>query len=312
LQWLAFQDKPFPLLSLTRQIFENKLKNKQMKYALVTGASSGIGYAIVKKLLENGFFVWGSVRNTSDADKLEVDFETNFEALVFDVIDAKAVEKAVEIVQKRTGDSGLNILVNNAGIALTGPMQLISNTDLKYQFDVNVFGVMNVTRAFLPLLGADLKNLRADKGTIVNISSISALITTPFVGAYCSSKAALDVLMDALRRELSIFGIHKVVSIQPGPVKTPIWEKARQKMNYYEGSDYEIYLKNSEKTIRQSEKMAIEVEKVADLVWAIYENPRPKTRYVIAKNGFLIKMVSRLPHRWLDNILTKQVADMKK
>ncbi len=275
-----------------------------MKNIVITGVSTGIGYHIAQLFCEKGFRVFGSVRNERDAQRLKAALGNNFEPLIFDVIDNKAILIAAEKVKNTVHTEGVSLLVNNAGIAVSGPLQYLDNDKLMHQFDVNVIGVQRVTQAFLPLLGATFPN-ETPKGKIINISSVSAIITTPFLGPYCASKAALNSLTDALRRELLLFGI-PVILVQPGPVKSPIWEKARTETNMYEGTAYENLLKNAQKSIDQSEKQAIDVHKVADLVFKIYNTSNPKTRYTIIKNKAVIKLIASLPPKLLDFLLKKR------
>ena len=214
--------------------------------------------------------------------------------------------EAAEKVKKAVDTEGVSLLINNAGIAVSGPLQHLDTEELIHQFNVNVIGVQRVTQAFLPLLGATF-NKDVPKGKIINISSVAAIITTPFLGPYCASKAALNSLTDALRRELSLFGI-PVVLIQPGPIKTPIWEKARAETNMYEGTEYEKLFKKAQKSIDQSEKQAIDTRVIANLVFKIYNTSNPKTRYTVIKNKPIIKLVSWLPPKWMDFLLKKRLS----
>lgn len=275
-----------------------------MKNIVITGVSTGIGYHTAQLFCEKGFRVFGSVRNESDAQRLKAALGHNFEPLIFDVVDDKAILEAAEKVKKAVNTEGVSLLINNAGIAVSGPLQHLATDELIHQFNVNVIGVHRVTQAFLPLLGATF-NKDVPKGKIINISSVSAIITTPFLGPYCASKAALNSLTDALRRELMRFDI-PVVLIQPGPIKTAIWEKARQETNIYVGTEYENILKNAQKSINKSEKQAIDTSVLANLIFKIYNTSNPKTRYTIIKNKPIIKLVSWLPPKWVDFLLTKR------
>jgi short-subunit dehydrogenase len=283
-----------------------------MKNIVVTGASSGIGLAIAKLFLEKGFRVFGSVRKERDAVSLKATLGEHFIPLIFDVKDNEAILKAADFVKKFVNtepafpeERGVTLLVNNAGVAVTGPLQHIDIEEFTEQFNINVFGVQRVTQAFLPLMGATF-NKDVPKGKIIQISSVSALISQPFVGPYCASKAALESYNDALRRELALFGI-QVISIQPGPVKTPIWDKARANINLYPDTEYAPLLKISKSSIDQSEKQGVAVETVAQLAFDIYEKKKPKTHYMISSTNFVIKLVSKLPTRWVDKIMANQL-----
>jgi short-subunit dehydrogenase len=276
-----------------------------MKNIVVTGASSGIGLAITVLFIKKGFRVFGSVRKEADALRLKESLGEYFIPLLFDVKDNKAIQEAADFVKKEVNTEGVSLLVNNAGVAITGPLQHIDIEELIEQFNINVFGVQRVTQAFLPLLGATMKP-DLPKGKIIQISSVSALISQPFVGPYCASKAALESYNDALRRELQMMGI-SVVSILPGPVKTPIWDKARANTNLYPNTEYADLMKIAQLSIDASEKKGVDVEKVAQLAFDIYKKKNPKPRYMISYNNFVIKLASLLPTRWMDKIVANQL-----
>ncbi len=276
-----------------------------MTYIIVTGVSTGIGRAVAEHFLKKGDYVFGSVRKEADAEQLKTALGNNFEPLIFDVRDNEAIKKAAEIVKNRVGTEGVTLLVNNAGIAVSGPMQHLNIEEYAAQFDINVFGVQRVTQAFLPLLGASLTTEMRTKGMIINISSISSMVTTPFLGAYSASKVALEYWSDALRRELSIYDI-RVVNVLPGPVKTGIWDKARASINLYPETDYAPLILQSNKAIDRSEKMGIPAADVAVFIDKIFQKKHPLTRYIIAPNRWLVKFASILPHRLVDKILTRR------
>jgi NAD(P)-dependent dehydrogenase (short-subunit alcohol dehydrogenase family) len=285
-----------------------------MKNIVVTGASSGIGLAIAEIFLKKGFRVFGSVRNERDAERLKATLGEHFTPLIFDVRDNSAILKAAELVKNMLNtegpfpeEKGVALLVNNAGIAVTGPLQHIDSDAFIEQFNINVFGVQRVTQAFLPLMGATFDK-GVPKGKIIQISSVSALISQPFLGPYCASKAALESYNDALRRELALSGI-QVVSIQPGSVKTPIWDKARANTNLYPETEYADLLKITKASIDETEKQGVAVETVAQLAFDIYENRNPKPRYMISSTNFIIKLISKLPAKWVDKIMATQLKN---
>ena len=280
-----------------------------MKYIIVTGASTGIGRATVEHFLKKGDFIFGSVRKETDAERLKLALGDRFEPLIFDVRDGEAIKNAAQIVKKRVGTEGVSLLVNNAGVAVFGPMQHLDIAEYQRQFDINVFGVQRVTQAFLPLLGASLTTEMRQKGMIINISSISSVVTTPFLGAYCASKVALEHWSDALRRELSIYGI-RVVNVLPGPVKTDIWDKARAEVNFYPETDYAPLLREMSGLIEKSERNGIEAAAVAAFIDRIFQKPKPLTRYIIGHNRWQVKFASILPHRLVDKLLTNGFKKM--
>lgn len=276
-----------------------------MKNIIITGASSGIGLATARIFLANGHRVFGSVRSQADADRLIADLGNHFIPLIFDVTNNADVLAAAEIVKNKVGTEGVSLLVNNAGIVASGPLQHLDIQELTQQFDINVLGVHRVTQAFLPLLGA-ARDPSVPKGKIINISSVNGFIYTPFVGAYCGSKAALEAMSDVLRRELSAFGV-QVVIVQPGPIKTPIWEKARQVANLYPETEYANALKSTLHGLKKAEQNALPVEKVSALIYKISQKRNPKTRYLMTPNQWLIQIIRHLPTKWLDFILTNRM-----
>src|ERR1043166_9486463 len=195
-----------------------------MKTVVVTGASTGIGWGSAKVLIKKGFKVFGSVRKEADGERLKKDFGANFTPLLFDITDAAAVKRGAKQVAAALGNETLSGLVNNAGIAVPGPLLFLDIDELLHQLEVNVIGQMIVTQAFAPLLGAG-PSRQGKRGRIVMISSVGGRNASPFVGPYNASKFALEGLSEALRRELMIYGIDVIV-VAPGAVATPIWDKA--------------------------------------------------------------------------------------
>jgi NAD(P)-dependent dehydrogenase (short-subunit alcohol dehydrogenase family) len=195
-----------------------------MKSVVVTGASTGIGWGCVKILIGAGYRVFGSVRKQADADRLQAEFGPNFTPLIFDVTDQAAVQRGAAVVEKALGGETLLGLVNNAGIAVAGPLLYIGIDELRQQLEVNLIAQLTVTQAFAPLLGADTSR-KGEPGRIVMMSSIGGKNAFPFMGPYSASKFGLEGLSESLRRELMVFGID-VIMIRPGAVRTPIWDKA--------------------------------------------------------------------------------------
>ena len=197
----------------------------EKRSVVVTGVSTGIGWAIAKVLTGRGFRVFGSVRKQSDADRLTNELGPEFYPLIMDVTDRDAVERAAKEVERQLGSATLAGLVNNAGIAVPGPLLYLPLEDFRHQIEVNLVGPVSVTQAFAPLLGVDSKRPGA-KGRVVNISSTGGKFGVPFLGAYVASKHGLEGLSDVLRRELLLFGIDVIV-VGPGSVVTAMWDKGR-------------------------------------------------------------------------------------
>ena len=197
-----------------------------MRSVVVTGTSTGIGWGTAKTLVGQGFRVFGSVRKAIDADRLVAEFGSNFVPLVLDVTDEAAVKAAAARVRNALAGGTLAGLVNNAGVAVTGPLLQLPIADFRRQLEINVVSVVSVTQAFAPLLGSD-PALNGPPGRIVNISSVGGQVAGPFVSPYSASKFALEGLSEGLRRELLVFGIDVIV-IAPGAVATAIWAKAEE------------------------------------------------------------------------------------
>ena len=255
-----------------------------MPDVVITGASTGIGLAACRVLIRRGFRVFGSVRTPADADRLSDQLGTRYVPLILDVTDPHSVNQAAATVKKTLGDQRLFGLVNNAGIAVLGPLAYLPLERFRLQIEVNLLGVHTVTQAFLPLLGTE-SNRAGKPGRLVNISSISGGLAMPFAGAYAASKFGLEGYSDSLRRELMLFGI-KVILIEPRAVITPIWDKAeRVVVQQFPNTPYERSLGVFARQIMREAKTGIPSEKVGELVWRTLTTPRPRARYAI------------LPHR---------------
>ncbi len=276
-----------------------------MKSVVITGVSTGIGLATVEAALRAGFVVFGSVRSREDGVRLSDQFPENFIPLVFDVTDEAAILRGAELVAGALGDGRLDALINNAGVAISGPLIYLPAEKLRYQFDVNLFGVMAVTRAFAPLLGID--DARKGKpGRIINISSVAGKFASPFAGAYVASKHALEGLSDCLRRELMLFGIDVIV-VGPGAIRTPIWGKAE--FDAYLATPYAHSLKLAHASMLKTAREGLAVERCADLLVEILLASHPTTRYALVPKPILSWWIPRLlPVRWIDWIIAKRLG----
>ena len=197
-----------------------------MQSVVVTGVSTGIGWGIAKVMTAKGFRVFGSVRKQADADRLKAELGERFSPLIFDVTDEAAVARGAAEVGAALDGERLWGLVNNAGIAVAGPLLESTADEFRQQLEVNLVAPMMVIKAFAPLLGTD-RARTGPPGRIVNISSVGGRFAAPFVGLYAASKHGLEGLSQSLRRELMLFGID-VIIVAPGSVATPIWDKAEQ------------------------------------------------------------------------------------
>lgn len=278
-----------------------------MRSVVVTGVSTGIGWATAKLLLERGFRVFGSVRKAGDAERLCNEFGVNFVPLLFDVTDEAAVRAAASEVRDQLNGETLAGLVNNAGIAVAGPVFDLAVEEFRHQLDVNVIGTFIVTQAFGPLLGAD-PSLRGPKGRIVMISSLAGKNGNPLLSAYSASKHAIEGLSEALRRELMLFGID-VVIVAPGAVKTPIWDKAEEiDMTPYRNSPFLPALEKIRTFMLQLAAKGLPASRIAEIVADALTVARPKTRYQIAPNPLFQLVAGTLPKRMVDRIIAKRLG----
>ncbi len=280
-----------------------------MKSIVITGVSSGIGYGAAKEFAKHGYRVFGSVRKEEDARSLKSELGTSFTPLLFDVTDREAVLGAAGQVEETVGGAGLAGLINNAGTALAGPLMHQPLDEVRQQFEVNVFGLISVTQAFLPLLGAK-KPPTHKPGRIVNISSVSGKVAEPFIGAYVGTKHAVEGISHSLRRELLLYGIDVIV-IRPGAVKTPIWDKGAATLigGGYAQTDYAAPLNRFQ---RYAEKLAgngYSPETFGGFVRKVFEAQRPKTRYAIVPGRFTDWTIpASLPDRWLDRLIGRSLG----
>jgi NAD(P)-dependent dehydrogenase (short-subunit alcohol dehydrogenase family) len=275
---------------------------------VVTGVSSGIGGAAAKLLLQQGYSVFGSVRREEDALRLRTELGERFTALRFDVTDRPAVDAAAAQVERAIAPDILTALVNNAGFVCVGPLARLSVDEVGRQLEVNVLGLLNVTQAFLPLLGMG-REAETPKGRVINVGSVSGRIAYPMMGAYAASKHAVEALSDALRRELLMYGI-EVVLIEPGTVRTPIIEKTMPQLEAYLDSDYRAALTMlSDPKERERLLSAMPVERVSELILKVIGHPRPRARYPLPKGwltGWILPRI--LPARFFDRVVAGRLG----
>ncbi len=278
-----------------------------MKSIVITGVSSGIGYGAAGEFARHGYRVFGSVRKEEDAARLRERFGANFVPLVFDVADREGVLGAAEEVGEALGGSGLAGLINNAGTAVGGPLMLQPLEEVRMHFEVNVVGLISVTQAFLPLLGARRPRTH-EPGRILNVGSVGGKIASPFIGAYAGTKHAVEGISDSLRRELLPYGID-VILLEPGAVRTEIWEKGASNAGRYEDTDYAVPLERFRQYADRIAKNGYSPEEFGGFVRKVFEKKRPKTRYVIVSGRFANFTVPRLlPDRWLDQLIARKVG----
>jgi NAD(P)-dependent dehydrogenase (short-subunit alcohol dehydrogenase family) len=269
---------------------------------VITGASTGIGAVSATHLAGIGFRVFAGVRKPEDAERAR---DSGLEPLTLDVTDADSIRSAVEQV----GDAPLAGLVNNAGIAVAGPLEFIPVDEFRRQLDVNVVGQVAVTQAFLPAL-------RKTRGRVINMGSIGGRVALPLLSPYAASKFALEAITDSLRRELRPWGMH-VAIIEPAAIATPIWDKSRA-ANEELAKDAppeaeELYGKLIERiraeTIELSRTGLPPIE-VAKAVEHALTADKPKTRYLIGRAAKgRAAAAALLPDRAFDALIARTLAD---
>ncbi|MBX7126389.1 MAG: SDR family oxidoreductase [Cyclobacteriaceae bacterium] len=268
---------------------------------VITGASTGIGLGAARELIRRGYTVYGSVRKVDDGSRLQQELGAAFHPLYFDVTDGVAVGRATAEVSRALGGAPLAGLINNAGVAVNGPIEELSIDEIKYNFEVNVFGLLRTTKAFLPLLKAGKKGEPA--GRILNISSVSGKLVAPFMGPYSGTKFAVEAFSHAMRREFDRFGI-KVVIIGPGPIETPIWNKAN--LQAFEKSVYIDSLRKFFRKFAGDASRRMSLEEFSTRMADIFENPSPRSRYTITKGKFMnFTLPTLLPDNMVDNFFKK-------
>ena len=279
---------------------------------VVTGASTGIGRAAVARAVSEGAKVFASVRKQADADSLTQEFAEAVTPLIFDVADEAAVKAGAARVAEALGNRKLFGLVNNAGIAVPGPLLYLDADDLKRQFEINLFGVHRVTQAFAPLLGVEEERI-GKSGRIIMISSVGGQNGSPFVGPYAASKFALEGYSQSLRRELMLFGIDVIV-IGPGAIATPIWDKAEgEDLKRFSNTPYAPMMARVADYMVTQGKKGLPPEDVGALIWKCLTEPKPKTRYAILRNEFMDRTLPRLMNpRTVDGIIAKRLGYPKR
>jgi NAD(P)-dependent dehydrogenase (short-subunit alcohol dehydrogenase family) len=281
--------------------------NDKSSAVLVTGSSTGIGEACALELDRLGYRVFAGVRSEADGQKLKQQAGRRLTPIMLDVTDREMISDALKSIAEELDGSPLVGLVNNAGIVVFGPLETLPLDALREQFEVNVVGQIAVTQACLPML-------RAAKGRIVNMSSISGAVASPYLGPYCASKFALEALSDSLRLELRNSGV-SVSLIEPVSVATPIWEKSLAKadslteqMSPEAIKPYEADLEVIRSLTAELAKGQLTMQKVVDAVVHAISAPRPKPRYYLTiATRMAFRGMQMLPHWVRDGIVLREL-----
>lgn len=278
-----------------------------MKSVVVTGASTGIGHGAAKVLVNNGLRVFGSVRRAPDAERLSRELGSAFVPLLFDVTDESAVRQAASQVKDALAGEPLFGLVNNAGIAVPGPLLHLAIEEIRHQLEVNVIGQLIATQAFAPLLTSE-KTGAERPGRIVMISSVGGRIATPFMGPYNASKFAIEALADSLRRELILIGIDVIV-VAPGAVVTAIWDKAAAvDVSRYDNTPYARALRNLKQAAIDDGRKGLSEEALGRVIHRALTIAKPKARYVVTRDKLQYLIGSNLPKRTLDRLIANRLG----
>lgn len=270
---------------------------------LVTGVSSGIGLAIAEDLLKHGYQVFGSVRLIEDAEQLVGRWGRSFVPLVFDVTNNETLQEAVIQLSSALQGRVLKALVNNAGVSFAGPLIHQPWDEIRQTFEVNVFGLLAVTRTFLPMLQAEAGQ---PAGRIVNISSVSGTITVPFMATYAGSKHAVEAFTQGLRRELMPLGVH-VAAIEPGFIRSRLFEKAAatKPLDRYTDTRYAAAWRTFNLSLRELESQAKPAGIVSRAVLHAVGAKKPRTRYPLDSLWYIGRY---LPDRGFDRLIFKALG----
>jgi NAD(P)-dependent dehydrogenase (short-subunit alcohol dehydrogenase family) len=278
-----------------------------MASCVITGASTGIGEACAHRLDAAGWTVFAGVRRQPDADRLKMRLSARARTVLLDVTDSASIAAAAAVVDAETGGA-LDALVNNAGIAVAAPLEIVPLDDLRRQLEVNVIGQIAVTQAFLPML-------RRSAGRIVLMGSVGGRMSTPFLGPYCSSKFALEAIADALRVELQPWNMH-VSIVEPGSIATPIWAKGTETGDDMRArippAGYALY----ERAMTAFRRMAastgargIPADAVAKVVEHALASSSPRSRYLVGTDARVrARLAACIPDRWRDALISRAIA----
>lgn len=277
---------------------------------VITGASTGIGEATARHLAAADWRVFAGVRKAADGERLVASCPGDLRPLPLDVTVEADIEAAVSAVARQLDGCGSVALVNNAGIVVAGPLEFIPLDEVRKQFEVNVFGLLAVTQAFLPLI-------RQHSGRVVHVGSASGRLATPITGPYCASKFALEALADAMRLELLPWSI-PVVLVEPGPITTPIWEKStaaaealRARMVPAAEERYGELFDRIRKFTEEKVGRGVPAEDVAEVVAEALCRPRPRARYVVGPAGKINVFVGRFVPDGLRDRLIGRALDLR-
>jgi NAD(P)-dependent dehydrogenase (short-subunit alcohol dehydrogenase family) len=277
-----------------------------VRSVLVTGASTGIGRTTALRLDGSGWRVFAGVRKEADAESLRQEASPSLVPVILDVTNPEQIAAAAEQIERESDGGGLDGLVNNAGVAVPGPLETIPLEDLRHQLEVNLVAYVAVTQAMLP-------QIRRTEGRIVFLASIGGRIAFPFGGPYHASKFATEAVGDVFRQELRPWGI-EVAIIEPGSIDTPIWDRGKEKAEEIEAKSpqtnllYGAALDKFRKVLKDTAERGIPPEKVAKAISHALESSRPNTRYLVGLDAQVQARIKPfIPTRLFDKIVARQL-----
>ncbi|HZO75901.1 MAG TPA: SDR family NAD(P)-dependent oxidoreductase [Ktedonobacteraceae bacterium] len=277
------------------------------KTIVITGCSSGFGRVSALELAKRGWHVFATVRKEADQADLLTEAATlgckeNLTPLLCDITQTEQVAALAQAVKEQLPTNSLDALLNNAGTATGGPIELVSLDDMRALFEINIIAHVDVIQHFLPLL-------KEARGTIINVSSVSGRIATPVTGVYAASKFALEAISDALRVELAPFGV-RVVLIEPSSSPTNIWQtsiqRALQQMEPHRNGPYGPLLHLAERSAARSSKQGFPPQLFADTLVRILDSRQPRPRYIVPRNAIIAVLMRRfLPDTLWDRLVRR-------
>lgn len=280
--------------------------SSNIKTIVITGSSTGIGKACALHLDKLGYKIYAGVRKQTDGDNLREEASEKLSPIILDVTDAESIAATVSIIEKETGGDVFG-LINNAGIGRSGVLEATPVDEIRNVLDVNVIGLMAMTKAMIPML-------RESKGRIINIGSTASFLASPGASAYAASKFAVRAITDSLRLELKPFGM-SVILVAPGAVESEIWEKGAEYKNEMRKSVkpemaelYATLIKFGDKLIKEIKK--IPAEEVALSVADALTSVKPKRYYTVGKDAKAGVKAARLPKCLLDWIFIKRIQKL--
>ncbi len=269
------------------------------KVIFITGVSTGLGFYMARWAAEAGFTVFGTVREVKGAIPPHPDVRL----VEMDLLQSDSVRNAFDELQHKFGVKSLYALVNNAGIAVAGPLAYLDEHRFTEQLQVNCIGPFLCIKRAFPLLLQCVPGSR-----IINVGSVSGLFASPFLGAYCASKFALEGMSDSLRREAALLGI-QVAILEPASIRTPIWEKSKGSLNQFQNTPFKPYLQHADDIIAAAHNASMDPDVLKKPFLHSLQAREVSARYLIHRKPFLVRLLlTFVPDAWLDRLAIRKVS----